>query len=704
MRPWRRRGFGACLLGIVSLLVIPGFSRVQEKGKLNVLLVTIDTLRPDRLSCYSRVHLNTPVIDKLAARSVLFSHAFAHTPLTLPSHSNILLGTTPLDHGIHDNGIFVVRPNSLTLARYLREAGYSTGAAVGAFSLDSRFGLDQGFDFYDDKYGSKVALGAAFIERKAERVIDVALDWLKQQTNPWFLWIHLFDPHQPYEPPEPFLSQYKDRLYDGEVAYVDRSLEKLFAYLEETKLQDETLLVLTADHGQGLGEHGESTHGVLAYNSTLWVPLIIYYPGVKPGRVDQNVFHIDIFPTICELLALEIPSRLQGRSLLPALQGKSLPQRPVYFESLFPYYRRGWAPLQGYIDGERKYIESPIPELYDLKKDFHETANLAKSERLDKDRMVLADVIKAWSTGTPGPAPKADMATMEKLKSLGYAGGLQPPKKTFGPEDDLKTLLVFQEKLDRSMELYRNGKKDDSVALAKEVIAERPDFDTAYSFLAAIYKKDGKLEEALELLRKGYEAYPTNYKIATSYGMALIDANRSDEALDVLTKALSLIDYDPELWNYIGVAYWRKKDLPKAIEAYQKSLALDPGYAVALSNLGSAHLAAFMEEGGRRNLQNSMDSFKKAIEADPQYTSAYNGLGSAYRQAGDADAAIFCWKKAIEIEPLFGNALYNLGVTYLEKGEKQKARGFLEKYKQAYYETLSPREKARLDELLEKSV
>jgi len=694
---------GVFFWGVVWLLIIPAGSPALEREKLNVLLITIDTLRSDRLSCYSREHLSTPVIDKLAAKSVLFSRAFAHTPLTLPSHSNILLGTTPLEHGIHDNGIFVVRPNSLTLAGCLRAAGYSTGAAVGAFSLDSRFGLNQGFDFYDDKYGSRVPLGAAFIERKAERVIAVALDWLKQQKNTWFLWIHVFDPHQPYEPPEPFLSQYKDRLYDGEVAYVDQSLGKLFAYLKEANLEEETLLILTADHGQGLGEHGESTHGVLAYNSTLWVPLIIFYPGIKPARIDQNVFHVDIFPTVCDLLGLEVPSRLQGRSLLPALQGKSLPQRPVYFESLFPYYRRGWAPLQGYIDGERKYIESPIPELYDLKKDFHETSNLAGSERLDRDRKILADLIKIWSTEARGPAPKADMAAMEKLKSLGYAGGLQPAKKVFGPEDDLKTLLVFQEKLDRSMELYRDGKKEESMALAKDVIAERPDFDTAYSFLAAIDKKDGKIEEALELLRGGYKAFPANYKIATSYGMALIDANRSDEALDVFTKALGLIDYDPELWNYIGVAYWRKKDLPKAVEAYQKSLALDPDYAVALNNLGSAYLALFMEERSRRSLQSSLDSFKKAIESDPQYASAYNGLASAYRQAGDAEAAIVCWEKAIEIDPLFGNALYNLGVTYLEKGDKEKARGFLERYKKAYYETLSPGEKARLDALLEKS-
>lgn len=698
-----RRKLTLFLLGIIGIFFYPGAFSASGKEKLNVLLITIDTLRPDRLSCYSREHLATPVVDKLATESVLFTRAFAHTPLTLPSHANILLGTTPLDHGIHDNGIFVVRPNSLTLAGHLKASGYSTAAAVGAFPLDSRFGLNQGFDFYDDRYGTQVALTFGFVERKAELVIQTALDWLKNQKEPWFLWIHVFDPHQPYEPPEPFLSQYKGRLYDGEVAYVDKSLEKLFSYLEEDKLEGKTVIIFTADHGQGLGEHGESTHGVLAYNSTLWVPLIIFYPGIKPARSDQNAFHIDIFPSICDILGIEKPSGLQGISLLPALQGKSLTRRPVYFESLFPYYRRGWGPLQGYIQGTRKFMESPIPELYDLKKDFNETENLAKSENLSKDRAVLAELIKAWSAKAANPAPKVDMATLEKLKSLGYVAGLQPPKKVFAPEDDLKVLLPSQEKLDRSMELYRDGKKEEAVALVKGIITERKDFDTAYTFLSIIYKKEGKIGEALELLRNGYETNPLIYNIAINYGITLVEANRPNDSLAVFTKALSLIDYDPELWNYIGVAYWRKADLDKALEAYQKSLSFDPKYAVALNNLGSVYLALFIKDGNRRLLQSSLESFKKAIESDPEYASAYNGLGSAYRQAGNVEAAIFCWEKAVEIDPLHGNALYNLGLTYLEKGEKAKARVFLEKYKKAYYQTLSPREKAKLDSLLQKS-
>ena len=271
---------GVCLIAL--MVVMPIFSENNLKNinrtKYNLLLITIDTLRPDRLSCYSSEHLKTPRIDSLAGRGVLFTQAFAHTPSTLPSHANILLGATPLYHGVHDNSNFIVREEFLTLAEYLKSFGYSTGAFVGAFPLDSRFGLTQGFDVYDDNYGYKDSQEFTYVERKAEVVVEKSISWLKTERNPWFIWIHLFDPHQRYYPPEPFRTQHQGKLYDGEVAYVDFALGKLFDYLEKNKLFDKTLIIFTGDHGESLGEHGEPTHGYFAYNSTLWVPLIISFP------------------------------------------------------------------------------------------------------------------------------------------------------------------------------------------------------------------------------------------------------------------------------------------------------------------------------------------------------------------------------------------------------------------------------------------
>jgi len=287
-----------------------------EGTQLNILLITVDTLRPDRLSCYQSPYLKTPNIDSLAERGLLFTRAFAHTTTTLPSHTNILLGSTPLSHGVHDNNNFMVREEFLTLAEHLKNYGYSTGAFVGAYVLDSRFGLYQGFDFYDDNYERSHRRKISTLERKAEDVVDNCLDWLRIQRSPWFIWIHCYDPHDPYDPPEPFRNQYEENPYDGEVAYVDFVLGKLLDYLKAHNLFEQTLIIFTGDHGESLGQHEEATHGFLAYNSTLWIPLIVTFPGLAKSTVSQYASHIDIFPTVCDILHIEKPSFLQGFSLL----------------------------------------------------------------------------------------------------------------------------------------------------------------------------------------------------------------------------------------------------------------------------------------------------------------------------------------------------------------------------------------------------
>jgi arylsulfatase A-like enzyme len=242
-------------------------------------------------------------------------------------------------------------------------------------ATNSRFGLSQGFDVYDDNYRRTHSKNLASLERNAERVIESALKWLWGRISPWFLWIHCWDPHAPYDPPEPFKSQYKENPYDGEVAYVDSAMGKLFDHLEEAKLFDRTIIICAGDHGESLGQHGEKTHGYFSYNSSTWIPLIFALPDSSPGQVEHCVSQIDIFPTVCDSLGIEEPSFLQGTSLLPALKGKKLPEKPIYFESLYPHYSREWAPLKGYILKRKKFIESPIPELYDLDRDFDEIEN-----------------------------------------------------------------------------------------------------------------------------------------------------------------------------------------------------------------------------------------------------------------------------------------------------------------------------------------
>ena len=690
---------------VAFFLSSPLFSKKDAKSTShNFLLITIDTLRPDRLSCYSSKHVKTPHVDSLAERGVLFTKAFAHTPSTLPSHANILLGTTPLYHGVHDNSNFIVREEFLTLAEHLKSYGYSTAAFVGAFPLDSRFGLTQGFDVYDDNYGYKGSQEFTYVERRAEVVVDKAIDWLKSTRNPWFLWIHCFDPHQRYYPPEPFMTRHKRQPYSGEVAYVDFALAGLFDFLKQNKLFDETLIVFTGDHGESLGQHGEPTHGYFAYNATLWVPLIISFPGLKPKIVEQEVCHVDIFPTVCDALGIEKPALLQGISLILAAEGNSLPKRGIYFESLYPYYSRGWAPLRGFIQGSQKFIDSPIPELYDLENDFDELKNLASKEELGKYKKKLEELMEQLSyADKTARSNKIDWEALKKLKSLGYVSSPQALKKeNFSKEEDLKALLPYRIKLIDSVKAYHARNFNKGIMLLKEIIAERKDFDLAYSYLATLYKEQRKLKEAVEVLREGLKNNPSSYKIISTFGIMLIEAGRYDEAITTLLKGLALIDYDPELWNYLGMAYWRKGEYKNAHEAYIEVLAIDENYPFVFNNLGSLYLSQFIKSKKASDLRASIQNFKKAIELDPSYASAYNGLGSAYGQAGDIDAAISCWEKAIELKPDFSFPLYNLGLSYLTKGNKSKALEFFDRYKKLYYKYLSSKEKMKLDSLIQR--
>jgi arylsulfatase A-like enzyme/Flp pilus assembly protein TadD len=698
----------ACLL-FSSLLgpFLLSAARGEKARNWNCLIITIDTLRADHLSCYDPSHCQTPHIDALARRGILFSEAFAHTTTTLPSHTNIFLGVTPPYHGVHDNANFAVGERFLTLAELLKNHGYSTGAFVGAYPLDSRFGLDQGFDLYDDDYGIQDFQTSTFVERKAEVVVSRALDWLQDQKGPWFLWLHCFDPHHPYEPPEPFAGQYKDRLYEGEVAYVDFSLGRLFDYLEKNKLFDRTLVIFTADHGESLGEHGEKTHGYLAYNSTLSVPLILVFPGAEPGRVDREVFHIDIFPTVCDLLKIEKPSFLQGLSLIPLTKKRTLPRRAVYFESLYPYYSRGWAPLKGYIDFPEKFIESPIPELYDLRSDASERKNLAPGRDVQPQMKKLTGLIEAQSfaDGRPPESQKPlDRASVEKLKSLGYVTSPPAsPKKNFRPEEDVKSYLPFENKATEAMDLYKAGRVEEAVGLLKGILEQRKDIDIAYADLAAISMDMGKTEEALSVLRRGLDSLPQSYAIFLPYVSYLLSAKEYEEVIRIFQeKNLPQAEHDPEIWNSLGVAFAGVGKVEDAISAYEKSISLSRDYPPAYTNLGTAFLMQAQLKKDPAALEKAIQSFQRAIELDPAHAAAYNGLGGAYKMSGRLEDAIACWKEALRHNPDFDYPLYNLGLAYLEKGDPQAALTYFLKYKERFYSALSPGDKRKLDDYIQK--
>lgn len=680
----------------LACLALPVLGAAAEPG---LLLITIDTLRPDRLSCYSQKFLRTPEVDALAARGALFERAFAHNPTTLPSHANILTGMTPLFHGVRENSKSKLPASCLTLAEHLKANGYATAAFIGAFPLDARFGLDQGFDIYDDSFPSKPARWGTYPERRAGEVVSAASAWISGRTGKWFCWVHLFDPHAPYAPPEPFLSRFRDDPYSGEAAYVDAQLGVLLAELRKEGRDEETVIVLTADHGESLGEHGEMTHSYFAYNSTIHVPLVIAGPGVNPSRLRANVSHVDIFPTVCALLGVSAPENLQGGSLVGLMKGTARPERPIYFESLEPYLNKSCAPLRGFIEGPTKYMDSPVPEVYDLVADLAETKNLAGARDLRPLKKKLEALVASLASPLAGEASRlADRGTLEKLRSLGYvASPVARVKGAYGPEDDLKNFLPYQQRLERAILLADRGDAEGGIRELTSLAGEKKGFAPAFVYLSQLYANQRKTAAAIQALEEGVAANPGDFSLLSSLGTVLVQAKQYDRAAEVLEKTLTIIDFDPAVWDNLGIVFMRKGNYPKALECLARAVALDRTFALAYSNIGAVRLEMFYNEGRKpEDLALAIENFRRAVALDPTLGLALRALGAASRTAGNADEAQSAWEKAVALSPGDDYSTYQLGLLYLEKGEKSKALQKFENYLRIKGGTISPEERTKV--------
>jgi arylsulfatase A-like enzyme/Flp pilus assembly protein TadD len=687
-------------------LLLAAGSPASAPRRPNLLLITVDTLRADRVSCYSDRHISTPQIDSLASKGVVFTRAFSHCTTTLPAHTNILLGLTPSSHGVHDNANFVVPTEFLTLAEHLKASGYSTAAFIGGFPLESRFGLNQGFDTYDDHLDRTGAIGSDSGTRRAEAVLAAALGWLESGKSPWFVWVHLWDPHEPYSPPEPYRTQYAGRLYDGEVAYVDAALSGLLKFMKEDRLMDSSVVVFTGDHGESLGEHGEKTHGLLAYNATLRIPLIITAPGLEHRVVSSPVAHVDIFPTVCDLLGVMKPDTLQGTSLVPALKGGKVPSVPIYFESLSAYYNMNWAPLSGFILGDEKYIDSPIPEIYDLDKDFGETRNLAGAGAAAAKKKSLEELVLAQSSAKAAKSGRtSDRETIERLRSLGYTAGFPTVKKTgretFRPEDDAKALLPYYNKAMDALDLYEAGKTREAIAEAEAVIRARPNISTAYLNLAHFYKEDGRVADAVSVLKRGRQALPGNYYIFLEAVTCLYEAGDFDEAIRVFGEGPPQVELDPLIWNYAGLAWLKKGDEAKARACLEKAVEIDGDFAVTWYNLGNLHYFAFEKTNDRSRLKEAAACERKAVAIDPANGPALYVLGVTLFQDGDYAGSALNLEKALSLDPGLNNALYYLGLTWIRKGDAPKACSYFKKFKETKdFGLLSAEEKAVIADII----
>jgi len=643
----------------------------------NLILITVDTLRADHVGIYGG-QVKTPSMDQLGRAGLVFTRTYSHVPLTLPSHCSLLTGTIPPVHGVRDNGYRFPQKNK-TLTEILKENGYLTAAFVGAFPLDSRFGLDIGFDLYDDNYGSRnLQRDLTFVERKAEEVTNKASTWLENHKDKnFFLWVHYFDPHAPYEPPPPFSEEYQGREYEGEIAYTDQQIGRLLRKLKSLGLIDDTIIILTADHGESLGEHQEKTHGIFIYDSTLRVPLIFYNPKIFPKsrKISELTCLSDVFPTILDILNIPYNSgQIQGKSLKELIfKDKPIGDREIYIESIAAMLDRNWAPLQGLIYKNWKYIEAPQPELYDLSNDPQELTNLFEKNpgevKLLRNRLKEFMAKNAFSPSADIQRSELDKETYEKLKSLGYISNKN--LRTAVNRPDPKNMIEIDNLFNEALILSEAGRLEEARLMYETLLKKQPNFAVGYEYAAYNFYKMEKLEDAISLLRQALQLNLGTASIKARLGLYLQEYGEIQESIQLLQEALQQDPYYTEAYNYLGVSYFKAVNLEQSEKAFQQALKLDCDYAMAINNLGNVYLT----EG---KYDQAINIYSKAISVDPHLASAYNGLAVAYYNKGDTNEALINWKRALELDENQADAAYNLGKIFLRLNNKEEALKYLE--------------------------
>jgi arylsulfatase A-like enzyme/Flp pilus assembly protein TadD len=720
--------------GLAGVLLLTGCARRADHGVFrpgglkgaNVLLVTIDTLRRDRVGAYGNRSGLTPTLDKLSGQGLRFSHAYSHVPLTLPAHTSILTGLTPRRHGVRNNTTFRLDDKVPTLATVLRDAGYRTGAFIGAFVLDARFGLNRGFDEYNDRLPHSDRASFRFAERRAAEVVKLAGDWIlrpstggsQNNPQPWFAWVHLYDPHAPYDAP----AEYRPGRapYDAEVAYTDAMLGQLVDRLRSSHPVVPTLIVVTADHGESLGEHGETTHGLFAYDATIAVPLIITATGsstatgsrgaattrsrvmstagdgvvattgspsthngtevaafdssvfIRPAVVDTPVAHMDIVPTILDLAGVRTPDGLDGQSLVNATPR----DRPLYFEALDAYLTRNWAPLSGVVQDGWKYIDLPLPELYDLSADPHEERNeIGSDPRGDSLRRMLQQLQVTRQMSPPRATIDQDAAA--RLRSLGYVGPAAPipqatARRRITEADDPKRLVGLNERFNSALTAFDEGRSGAALADFLAILEDRPDFVAARTSAATVLLQEGRSRDAVSLLRAAPPDQAESGELLARLGAALWAAGDLRSAVAALEHARRSGNQNPELLNDLAVVYAALGRGADARAMFHELLTLDPASATAWYNLGLFELQANRPE-------EAAGAFQHAVELEPGYGVAWQALGAALVRR-DRLAAADAWRHAERLLPGDYDLLFNLAMVLADGRKPTDAIPYLRRF------------------------
>jgi tetratricopeptide (TPR) repeat protein len=627
-----------------------------------VILISVDTLRADHLSCYQSGRSPTPHIDALAKDGTLFSQVSALVPLTLPSHVAMFTSMYPFANGVEDNGV-PFRPGE-TIATVLKNAGYHTAAFVGGFVLDRRFGLSRGFDVYDSPFDlhKKTVADVGDLKRPGAQVTAAAIDWLDQNANSQiFLFLHLYDLHTPYDLPPDQRLRRDETGYAAELAYVDRVLGDFLAFLEHRGLLNKSLIVFTSDHGEGLNEHGESTHGYFVYESTLRVPLIFHWPAgfkrVLQDRVAEPASLLDVAPTILDALGLSPSKEMRGQSLITR---KSAGE--IYAESHYARNHFGCAALRTLRLGRYKYIDAPNSELYDLSSDPHESQNLYKvrqSTAIDLRKRMMELLAGASTAKSRPPAPD----TISALRSLGYLSGSPKPSGTESHVDPKDRVGDF-ESYGHALALASAGRLAESNSLLQNLAEKLADVGDIRISLGLNQQRSGHYAEAAREFKQALEREPRNAKAHFDLALCEFRLHRPDEAISELQAALALEPWYTRAEELLADIYLQKKDYPQARVRLRHLLSVDSANYTAHYNLGV--LAAMARDWGEAQQQ-----LLFALHTDPGAAEAHNTLGSVYLQSGHLEQARAELEEAIHLQPEFASSHYNLALV-LKKQEKRE--------------------------------
>jgi arylsulfatase A-like enzyme/tetratricopeptide (TPR) repeat protein len=680
---WLKPVAAALLVGLIGVVVVklvrrpawrPGetLHRVwvaRGVQKPNVVLVSLDTTRADHLGCYGDAAARTPVIDALATGGVLFTQAASPAPLTLPAHSSMMTGFYPTFHGVRLNGTTALSASHTTLAEAFAEQGYQTGAFIGAFVLDGRWGLNQGFRVYDDQFDLKKFkhLDLAGVQRPANEVMDAALHWLDgQKQAPFFAWLHLYDAHTPYEPPEPFLSEFRGRglpgLYDGEIGFIDTQLARLISWLQTSGLDRKTIVVIVGDHGEGLGSHGEGTHGFFVYDSVVHAPFVVATPfdELHGVRVDSQVSLVDVFPTVLALAGVDSAIKVHGRSLLPQMFQQSVDERPyAYAESMTPGLQYGWSELHALRSAQYKFIQAPRPELYELTSDPGETTNVyAQHPDVVRDMSKELERLMA-STSENAPAPEAanlDKETLERLASLGYVGGSAPRRDQVSttsladPKDKLEVFSAVQ----RAGELVVTEQYDQAAQALEAALRSEPAMPQAQLMLASSYAELGRIEEAKAQYDRVLKNDPQSVQGLIGLANLFLGEGRTDDVVSLCKRTLALDERNTQAYALLGEVYISRKEPTKALPYLEKAVEIQPKITQNQLNLAACLIEV-------KDLARARSTLTEILAAHPKFPGAQFNLGVLYEEQDRPDEARTAYAAEIASYPKSFKARFNLG-------------------------------------------